>query len=198
MSKATETLIELPRLLFSLTIFKFPNSAKRLKCYLFVIKQGQGHLSWSAVVGISSSSCFCFLLNTLLTCIPALTTTLASPGECKQLRSASMCCIISTSAAPALLQSWQERVIIATANSPEERLPLSFPLQHRRLLRYSLSTCNVSRAFWGHGDIFALSPVSCYITVDIVGYTCFSCLTSMQHSEALQAGVTLTVESTVT
>lgn len=44
----------------------------------------------------------------------------ASRGKCKWLLSASVRCTASTSAAPALLQSWQEGTLIATANRSSE------------------------------------------------------------------------------
>lgn len=87
------------------------------------------HQSRCGGVGLFSSSCFCFVPTTPLP-LPLYDKDDRFPwGNLNKLLSASMCCIISTSAAPALLQSWQEGALIATANSSRERPPppLSFP-----------------------------------------------------------------------
>lgn len=87
-------------------------------CFCGSYMHGQGHLTGGGIVGIFSRPLFLFSQS----CTPYLhllcmTQMNASLGTFKLLLFSSMCCILSSSSAPALLQSWQERVHIATANS---------------------------------------------------------------------------------
>lgn len=75
---------------------------------------GQGHLN-SGVVGVFNYTCFVFFNHTA-DLEPLYDKDDRVPWEMQIIHFLPACCITRTSAAPALLQSWQECSFIAIAS----------------------------------------------------------------------------------